>query len=102
MKFSRFEDFKESASSGFILSFDHSRVMELYYCLCQSNFPFYSYFTLPGPHWTLSGDKVSISFFGSSRTYDRSITHPKVDLTEVRTHDLQLMTVHFMSLRSLL
>ena len=28
--------------------------------------------------------------------------HPKFDLTGVRTHDLQLMTVHLMSLRRLL
>ena len=30
----------------------------------------------------------------------RSTTHPKFDPTWVRTHDLQIMTVHFMSLRS--
>ena len=29
-------------------------------------------------------------------------THPKLDLTGVRTHDLQIITVHFMSLRRLL
>ena len=31
-----------------------------------------------------------------------STTHPRFDLTGVRTHDLQIMTVHFMSLRHLL
>ena len=30
---------------------------------------------------------------------DRSTTHPKFDPTGVRTHDLQIMTVQFMSLR---
>ena len=40
---------------------------------------------------------------GSSTTYrDRSTTHPKFDPTEVQTHDLQIMTIHFMSLRRLL
>ena len=33
---------------------------------------------------------------------DRSTTHSKFDPTEVRTHDLQIMTVHSMSLRRLL
>ena len=33
---------------------------------------------------------------------DRSTTHPKFGPTGVRTHDLQIMTVHFMSLRRLL
>ena len=40
--------------------------------------------------------------FGSSMTLDRSTTHPKFDPTGVRTHDLQIMTVYFMSLRRLL
>ena len=31
-----------------------------------------------------------------------STTHPKFDLIGVRTHDLQIMTVHLMSLRRLL
>ena len=30
---------------------------------------------------------------------DRSITHAKFDPTGIRTHDLQVITVHFMSLR---
>ena len=37
--------------------------------------------------------------FSSSTTWDRSTTHPKFDPTGVRTHDFQIMTVHFMSLR---
>ena len=37
--------------------------------------------------------------FSSSTTYDRSTMHPKLDPTGVQTHDLQIMTVHFMSLR---
>ena len=40
--------------------------------------------------------------FSLSTTWDRSTTHPKFDLTGVQTHDLQIMTVHFMSLRRLL
>ena len=39
--------------------------------------------------------------FSSSTTWDRTTTHPKFDPTGVRTHDLQIMTVHFMSLRRL-
>ena len=35
--------------------------------------------------------------FGSSTTQDRSTTHPKFDPIGVRTHDLQIMTVQFMS-----
>ena len=35
--------------------------------------------------------------FGSSTTSDRSTRHPKFDPTGVRTHDLQIMTVHSMS-----
>ena len=31
-----------------------------------------------------------------------AVTHPKFDLTGDRTHDLQIMTVHFMSMRRLL
>ena len=30
---------------------------------------------------------------------DKRTTHPKFDLTRVRTHDLQIMTVQFMYLR---
>ena len=37
--------------------------------------------------------------FGSSASWDRSTTHLNFDLTVVRTHDLQIMTVHFMSMR---
>ena len=40
--------------------------------------------------------------FGSSTTQDRSTMHPKFDPTGVQTHDLQIMTVHFTSLRRLL
>ena len=32
---------------------------------------------------------------------DRSNTHPKFNTIEVRTHDLRIMTIHFMSLRCL-
>ena len=39
----------------------------------------------------------SHNMFSSSTTWDRSTTHPKFDPTGVRTHDLQLMTVIFMS-----
>ena len=39
---------------------------------------------------------------GSSTTQDRSTTHPKFNLTGVQTHDFQIMTVHFMSLRCLM
>ena len=42
------------------------------------------------------------NMFNSSTTWDRSTTHPKFDPTRVRSHDLQIMTVHFMSLRRLL
>ena len=41
-------------------------------------------------------------FFGSNTNWDRSTTHPKFEPTGVRSHDLQIMTVHFMSLRRLL
>ena len=37
--------------------------------------------------------------FGSRTTYGRSTTYPKFDLTGARTHDLQIMTAHFLSLR---
>ena len=40
--------------------------------------------------------------FSLSTTWDRSTMHSKFDPTGVRTHDLQIMTVHFMSLRRLL
>ena len=43
-----------------------------------------------------------IIVLGSSTTLDRNTMHPKFDLTGVQTHDLQIMTVHFMSLRRLL
>ena len=38
----------------------------------------------------------ALDVFGSSTTWDRSTTHPKIDPTGVRTYDLQIMTVHFM------
>ena len=47
--------------------------------------------------WSLSS-----YIFGSSTTWNRSTTHPKFNPTGVWTHDLQIMTVHFMSLRRLL
>ena len=52
--------------------------------------------------YTLGRDEMSMLMFGSSTTWDRSTMHPKFDTTGVRTHDLQIMTVHFMSLRRLL
>ena len=51
---------------------------------------------LPGPI------KILYYIFGSSTTWDKSTTHPKFDQTWARTHDLQIMTAHFMSLRRLL
>ena len=45
---------------------------------------------------------LEVDVFDSSTTWDRSTTHFKFDPTGVRTHDLQIMTVHFMSLRRLL
>ena len=39
--------------------------------------------------------------FSSSTTWDRSATHPKFDPIGVRTHNLEIMTVHFKSLRRL-
>ena len=45
---------------------------------------------------------VQLNMFGSSTTWDRSTMHPKFDPIGVRTHDLQIMTVHFMSVRLLL
>ena len=43
-----------------------------------------------------------MNILGSSMTLGRITTHPKFDPTGDRTHDLQIMTVHFMSLRRLL
>ena len=42
--------------------------------------------------------------FRPSKTKDRSTTHPTFNVkpTRVRTHDLQIMAVHFMPLRRLL
>ena len=37
-------------------------------------------------------------FFSSSTTWERSTMHLKFDLTGIRTHDLQIMIVHFMLL----
>ena len=42
-----------------------------------------------------------IFIFGSCTTYDRSTRHPKFNPNRIRIHDLQIMTVHFMSLRRL-
>ena len=35
-------------------------------------------------------------FFWFKYNLDRSVMHPKFDLTRIRTHGLQIMTVHFM------
>ena len=40
--------------------------------------------------------------FSSNATWDRSTTHPKFDPTGVRTHDLQIMTVHFIFWRAII
>ena len=40
--------------------------------------------------------------FSSTTTWDRNTMHLKFDPTGVQTHDLQIMTVHFMSQRLLL
>ena len=40
-----------------------------------------------------------VTMFSSSTTWGRSTMHPKFDPTGVRTHDLRIITVHFMSLR---
>ena len=37
-------------------------------------------------------------YFWIKYDLDRRTTHPKFDPTGVQTHDLQIMTVHFMSL----
>ena len=37
--------------------------------------------------------------FSSSTTWDRSTMHPNFDPKGVRIHDLQIMTVHSISLR---
>ena len=47
-------------------------------------------------------DGFECVLFSSCMTWDRSTTHPKFDPIGVRTHDLQIMAVHFMSLRRLL
>ena len=43
-----------------------------------------------------------IYILDSSTTWDRSNTHPKFDPTGVWTHDIQIKTVHYMSLRCML
>ena len=54
-------------------------------------------------HWAIRKLVVNIyKNFGSSTTWNRSTTHPKFDLTTVQTHDLQIITAHFMLLRCLL
>ena len=52
----------------------------------------------------LKETKERKNVFGSSTIWDRSTMHPKFDVTGVWTHNynLQIMTVHFMSLRRLL
>ena len=49
--------------------------------------------------WTEPLKYIQIIFyFWIKDDLDRSTMHTKFDPTEVRTHDLQIMTVHFMSL----
>ena len=43
---------------------------------------------------------IEKNMLSSSTTWGRSTTHPKFDSTGVRTHDLQIMTVYFMSLKN--
>ena len=45
---------------------------------------------------------IAEHLFGSSTTSDRSTMHPKFNPTRVQSHNLQIMTIHFMSLRCLL
>ena len=40
---------------------------------------------------------INRQILGSSTTQDRSTMHPEFNLNGVRTYDLQIMTVHFMS-----
>ena len=47
------------------------------------------------------GEYVTLDIFGSSTAEDKYYA-PQVPTAGVRTHDLQIMTVHFMSLRCLL
>ena len=47
-------------------------------------------------------DGICRYIFDSSTTWDSSTTYLKFDPTGVRTHDLQIITVHFMSLKCLL
>ena len=44
----------------------------------------------------------TVDFLWIKYDLDRSTTHPNFDPTGVQTHDIQVMTVHFMSLRLLL
>ena len=48
------------------------------------------------PMYSRGGGVAPFFMFSSSTTWDRSTMHPKFDLTGVRTHDLQIITVHFM------
>ena len=44
-------------------------------------------------------DALAIDIFAvhqSKKDLDRRTEHPRFDLTGVRTHDLHIMTVHFM------
>ena len=45
---------------------------------------------------------TKISIFWIKYDLGRSTTHPKFDPTGIQTHDLQIMTAHFMSLKHLL
>ena len=51
------------------------------------------------PDFRVMGKQHDI--IGSSTTLDRSTTHPSFDLTRARTHNLQIMKIHFVLLRCL-
>ena len=80
------------------------RIQKLFFLhLCTYLF----HIKLYGEHSAIAYSRIHFIYiilfmFSSSTTWDRSTTHPKFDPTGIRTHDLQIMTVHFMSLRRLL
>ena len=57
---------------------------------------------VPAPTRTTTHDLslCSTPIKTTTNDWERSTKHPKFDPTGVRTHDLQIMTAHFMSLRS--
>ena len=63
--------------------------------------PFPTLLHFSPPFISLKTNRMIKDIFISSMTKDRSTKQPKFNLTGVRTHDLQIMTVHFMSLRCL-